>query len=243
MVNTNTTTNNNRDNNMTTHDKLAAAICAIMAEIGTIKATGQNSHQRYSYASDADLLRAIQPAMANNGVAMAPTSVTGEPAREVKTAKGGTAYRADLMVTYLVWHTGSAETVAVMAPGCGVDSQDKAVYKAMTGAYKYALRQLYAIPTGDDPERDQRPTARPAATPPRQPATLKPITIRAAVEPIAASLMAAGDGDPLDAIDKWLVSVDRPVLADMTPDKYRALVAWLTGGEGRAQIARWAGLQ
>jgi len=41
--------------------------------------------------------------------------------------------------------------------GSGFDTAEKTVYKAMTGAYKYFLRQLFCIETGDDPERDELP--------------------------------------------------------------------------------------
>lgn len=37
--------------------------------------------------------------------------------------------------------------------GSGIDSQDKATGKALTYAYKYALLRLFAIPTGEDPDR------------------------------------------------------------------------------------------
>src|SRR5699024_6730814 len=36
----------------------------------------------------------------------------------------------------------------------GQDAGDKAVYKAITGATKYALMKVFMIPTGDDPEQD-----------------------------------------------------------------------------------------
>ena len=44
--------------------------------------------------------------------------------------------------------------------GEGADVGDKAPYKAMTGALKYALLQSFLLSTGDDPE-DEHANSRP----------------------------------------------------------------------------------
>lgn len=124
--------------------KLAEAICAIMGEVGYVQKTGRNDHHRYTYTSDKDLLDKLQPAMSRHGLSMFPTHID-----RIEVGK-----RTDLMVTYELRHV-SGETATVMAPGSGADTQDKGAYKAMTGAYKYALRQTFAIPTGDDAEKDE----------------------------------------------------------------------------------------
>jgi hypothetical protein len=45
--------------------------------------------------------------------------------------------------------------VIAKVAGQGLDSGDKAPYKAMTGALKYALLQSFLLATGDDPEADR----------------------------------------------------------------------------------------
>ena len=61
----------------------------------------------------------------------------------------------------------SGRNVAVVMPlvvavaGEGADAGDKAPYKAMTGALKYALLQSFLLSTGDDPE-DERTNSRAA---------------------------------------------------------------------------------
>jgi hypothetical protein len=52
--------------------------------------------------------------------------------------------------------------------GQGLDVGDKAPYKAMTGALKYALLQSFLLATGDDPE-DERMDARLTASGPDRP--------------------------------------------------------------------------
>jgi len=135
--------------------KLAAAVCAVMSEVGHVQKTGHNSFSRYSYASDADLLRALQPSMAKHGLMMHPVRVERSDSTR-KNAKGKEEDRCDLLVTYILTHT-SGESIEIQSPGTGMDSLDKAPYKAMTGAYKYALRQLFAVPTGNDAEAPRKP--------------------------------------------------------------------------------------
>jgi hypothetical protein len=60
----------------------------------------------------------------------------------------------------------SGEELTVRVPGEGADSGDKAPYKAMTGALKYALLQSFLLATGDDPE-DERADSRAALGPER----------------------------------------------------------------------------
>ena len=125
---------------------LAKAICQVMAAASHVQKTGNNSFHGYAYASDADLLRVIQPAMASAGLAMVPSQIAQT---DTKLDKG--KVQTDVHVQYLLVHT-SGETLEIQAIGRGIDKEDKGQYKAMTGALKYALRQTFLVPTGDDPE-------------------------------------------------------------------------------------------
>lgn len=154
---------------------LAAAVCAVMAEVGYIQKTGENQRDRYKYASDADLLRAIQPAMAKAGLCLLPVAVEWTRATHERQS-GGPMDKAEAIVTYRLIHSGGG-SVDLRTAGCGTDTLDKAVYKAMTGAYKYVLRQTFAIPLGNDPDEaeEERPASRPKPAPARAP---KPETAR-----------------------------------------------------------------
>ena len=134
------------------HKNLAAAVCAVMDEVRHVTKTGKADPKQggYKYASDADLLTALQPAMAKHGLAIFPSKV--EQSESQHKYKSSVAYKVDLIVTYTLCHANSDQTATIQAPGCGIDGQDKSAYVAMTGAFKYALRQLFAVPTGDDPE-------------------------------------------------------------------------------------------
>jgi hypothetical protein len=68
-------------------------------------------------------------------------------------AKGGGKRAVATMHVRFTVTDGAEERQFVMI-GEGEDSGDKATYKAMTGAQKYALLKLFLISTGDDPEAD-----------------------------------------------------------------------------------------
>ncbi len=125
---------------------IATAVCKVMAAASHVQKTGKNSFHGYNYASDADLLRVLQPAMADAGLIMVPTQVA-QSDKQLDKGK----MQTDVHVQYTLVHS-SGETMTVQAVGRGIDKEDKGPYKAMTGALKYALRQTFLVPTGDDPE-------------------------------------------------------------------------------------------
>lgn len=50
---------------------------------------------------------------------------------------------------------GMNEFIDVNIPGEGLDKEGWAIYKALSGAYKYAITQTFAIPTVDDTEKSK----------------------------------------------------------------------------------------
>ncbi len=74
---------------------------------------------------------------------------------------------ARVVMAYTFADVDSGEEVIAKVAGQGLDPGDKAPYKAMTGALKYALLQSFLLATGDDPE-DERVDARSAATNPER---------------------------------------------------------------------------
>ena len=131
--------------------KLAEALAKIAGECGVVLKTGDNTHQRYTYASDADLKRQLQPLYAKHGVSIVPAEIATE--WDVK----DNASRCRMLVTYRIAHK-SGETMTAQAYGEGINNGDKAAYVAQTGAYKYLVRTIFAVPTTDDAE-EVRPVA------------------------------------------------------------------------------------
>ena len=135
--------------------KLAEALAKIAGECGVVLKTGDNTHQRYTYASDADLKRQLQPLYAKHGVSIVPrvVSATWDDVKQ----RNGVASRCRMLVSYTVAHK-SGETMIAESYGEGISNGDKAAYVAQTGAYKYLVRTIFAVPTTDDAE-EVRPVA------------------------------------------------------------------------------------
>jgi len=138
--------------------EITKAIAAVTGTVGPVAKTGENNHDRYKYASDYDLTRAVGPALAAQGLAIAPVAIDSS-AYEAQTAKGNTERGVVMVVTWRVVHS-SGEWLDIVTVGEGRDRGDKGSYKAMTGARKYALRLLFSLATTDDAEE-----AGPAAPP------------------------------------------------------------------------------
>lgn len=137
----------------TTPAGIYAAMSAVMAEVGYAQKTGKATFgDKYTYASEGDLIAALRPAMVAQGLSLHVCHVDRFDVEHFDTKSGGKQLRCDVVVTYTMGHAASGETLTIQSIGTGVDSGDKAPYKAMTGALKYALRQSFIIETGNDPD-------------------------------------------------------------------------------------------
>ena len=140
---------------MTEHKNIHEAIQAIYGQVGYVQK--QSSQQlKYTYASETGFIQALRPALIENGVTVSVvkmdnlTQETYAAGFEGKTQMMRSTIHAVVRFSHV---TGSFIDVEVY--GEGADSGDKSLNKAMTDAYKYALRQTFMIETGDDPDKDE----------------------------------------------------------------------------------------
>lgn len=144
---------------MTDKKTIHTAILDVMKQVGYVKKEGKVEFGRvnYSYAGEAHLIKAIRPHLLEADVYCYPLDI--KPIRSqdsVRTDKEGKPiidHRAMMKYIFRFVHAPSETFIDVPAMGDCVDTTDKAVYKAATGAYKYALRQALMIETGDDPDK------------------------------------------------------------------------------------------
>jgi hypothetical protein len=136
------------------HPSLAAARAAIMAEADYVQKTKGKDGKGpgYTFASEAAIVGLMHEACAKHGVLIAPTSVEIVEREQYESRGGGRMTRTVLRVTYTIRHAFSADVDTAQAMGEAADVGDKSIPKAMTIAYKYALRQLNMLETGDDPD-------------------------------------------------------------------------------------------
>jgi hypothetical protein len=134
-----------------TSKTLAGKLSEIMGEIGYITKGGTNSAQGYKYVMASQVADAIREKLSAKGIAILPGDI--EKLSESTSASG----KQVILTFKYSWHLvdgESGEKHTIYSLGSGADSGDKHVYKATTGALKYALLTTFLIPTGDDPEND-----------------------------------------------------------------------------------------
>jgi hypothetical protein len=140
---------------------LIRKLADIMGEVERVPKSGRNEFHRYDYATEADIAAAVRSGMAKRAVMLIP-SVRNTEWTELPT-KSGKMRLCTLTVDFTLHDGDSGETLTYTVLGEGSDSGDKATYKALTGAEKYALLKIFLIPTGDDPENDARHPPPPVA--------------------------------------------------------------------------------
>jgi ERF superfamily protein len=133
-------------------------LAEVMGEVERVKKSGRNEFHRYDYATEADIVAAVREGMSQRHLMLVPDVESCE-VKDLE-RKNGRERLATLRVRFTLVDGDSGETHSFTVLGEGTDQGDKATYKAMTGATKYALLKLFLIPTGDDPEQDDAPPAR-----------------------------------------------------------------------------------
>jgi hypothetical protein len=99
-------------------------------------------------------MASVRTAFIEHGVLMLPSTVA-EERWEKATHSGGVMNYCALVVEFTFYDSDSGESLGPLrCSGWGQDMGDKAVYKAITGALKYALRGPFLIPDESDPEND-----------------------------------------------------------------------------------------
>lgn len=127
----------------------------ITSTIDRIPKNGHNDFHHYDYALESDIKDVVRKEMTERGLQMIPNELSRTITQI--SSKNGSQQLVSLEVEYTIFDAESGESVKMKGYGDGQDSGDKAVYKAKTGALKYALTTLFMIPTGDDPERPLQP--------------------------------------------------------------------------------------
>jgi len=133
---------------------LRQKLAEVRRRIGYIQKRGFNERNNYSYVTAADLAGAVGDILAELGVVIVPRleSITYEPNPGGRTE---VARAAQVVMAYTFTDVDTGDEITTKVAGQGLDAGDKAPYKAMTGALKYALLQSFLLATGDDPE-DER---------------------------------------------------------------------------------------
>lgn len=134
--------------------KIYGAIAAVMADVGAVGKDATNTFDRYKYRSIDAVMNAMHPAMAKHNVFVTPEVL--EQTREERTSKKGDPMVYSITKVRYTFYTVDGSQVTATVIGEGMDRGDKSMNKAMSAAFKYALFQVFCIPTEEmvDSETD-----------------------------------------------------------------------------------------
>lgn len=189
---------------------LVRKLAEVMAGLSRLEKRGYNSAHSYKYLLEADVMEAVRSALGERTVFLTH-QVLSLVERDYETSKGSKmrVVRVELAVTAHDGESGESMEVA-RTFGEASDSLDKAVYKAITGAWKYALMKLFLVSSGDDPEVERKKVTAQAPAPS---GAVLPKFGEAAGQPVA--------GQPLATLEYYHAALLRSV-ADPNKAQFKA---------------------
>lgn len=129
----------------------------INKEIGVVEKNRRNEAQRFMFRGIDDVMNNLHPLFAKHEVFIT-TEIIEHKAESVQTSRGAQMRYTFLKVKY-TFMTTDGSSVEILTCGEAADTGDKGTPKALSIALKYALLQLFLIPTeeakdveGDDVE-------------------------------------------------------------------------------------------
>lgn len=137
------------------------SICAIMGEAPVVAKAQKNTQQGFMYRGVDVVMNVFQPLLAKHKVFVVP-EVLETIREERKTAKGGNLIYTILKMRY-TFYAEDGSSVTAVVQGEGMDSADKSGNKAMSVAFKYAMFQVFCIPTEEmkDPDGESHEPSAP----------------------------------------------------------------------------------
>jgi hypothetical protein len=123
----------------------------VMADVTYVGKDGFNSQQGFKFRGVDDLVNALGPALRRHRVVVLP-ELLDSTHDQVTPQSGKVAQRTVVRMKYRFVGPDGDE-LACSTVGEALDSYDKATTKALSQAYKYALLQVFALPT-DEPDPD-----------------------------------------------------------------------------------------
>lgn len=153
-----------------------------MDDIGAIGKDSYNQQQKFKYRGIDAVMNALNPVMRKYGLFLTP-EVLDHKREERQTQSGGRLIYSILTMRYTIYAPDGSSVSAIVI-GEGMDSGDKASNKAMSVAMKYAMFQLFCIPTEEmvDPDSETPPESVPVSEAPKaaQPEAKRVETVPAA---------------------------------------------------------------
>lgn len=171
--------------------KIFEAINNIMQDVDGIGKNKKNQQQGYAFRGIDDMYNVLQPLFKKHHVFIS-TNIIDSKREERQTAKGGVLIYTIAKCQFKFYTTDGSFIESVLE-GEAMDSGDKSTNKAMSTALKYALMQMFLIPTEEklDTEYETHEVTAKAAPKPAQNAEAIP-------EPTEVDLLARKKYETVD---------------------------------------------
>ena len=147
-------------------------IIEVMADINAIGKDRRNQQQGFQFRGIDDVMNELHSSLAKCGVFVLP-KVLEETRTTGKTKNGGDMFYTRLKINFGFYAEDGSHVDAVVI-GEAMDTGDKASNKALSIGLKYAMLQVFCIPTEDDKDPDAVSPQPAAGTMQQQPQQKKP---------------------------------------------------------------------
>jgi len=133
---------------MLIHEKIPK----IMGLVGAISKDRKNTAQHYQFRGIDDMYNALNKHLSEEKVFF--TSEILSTSREERDSKSGGVLTYSIITMKFTAYAEDGSSVSSTTVGEAMDSGDKSMNKAMSTAYKYALMQIFCIPTEDEKDTE-----------------------------------------------------------------------------------------
>ena len=147
-------------------------IIEVMADINAIGKDRRNQQQGFQFRGIDDVMNELHGSLSKCGVFVLP-NVLEETRTTGKTARGGDMFYTRLKINFGFYAEDGSHVDAVVI-GEAMDTGDKASNKALSIGLKYAMLQVFCIPTEDEKDPDAVSPQPAAGTMQQQPQQKKP---------------------------------------------------------------------
>lgn len=198
--------------------KIYKAIHEAMEACQAVGKDSRNPQQGYKYRGIDAVMNAINPALRKAGIFCVPE--VQDTSREERTTKNGALMIYSVVTVKYSFFAEDGSSVTATVIGEGMDSGDKSYNKAMSAAFKYALFQVFCIPTEEmvDSEID---------SPEPQPRTTAPQTARRSRGGTSnqqnAQRASSGASEPQKRVGTALTDANKAELAELARRKGKSI--------------------
>ena len=142
------------NNNMPGNGQIYGLIGKAIGMIGAIGKDKRNQQQGFNYRGIDQVYNALNPVLAELGIFFVPEVL--DMRRDERVNKNGTVLTYTILKMKYTAYAPDGSHVEMTVMGEGMDTGDKGCNKAMSVAMKYAMFELFCIPTEEmkDPDAD-----------------------------------------------------------------------------------------